>query len=335
VSDSWDENDIWKAEEPEEEEVRPRPASRRRRAPRNEKQGNLYLLTGLVIGIVLGLVYAWLISPLRYVDTAPSSLAEPYKDQYRLVIAQSYAANHDLARARERLTLIQAGSPVQILAAQAQRLLDQSPQEARVLALLAADLGRGAASVPAENAPGETPSAPAVAEVTAATPEESPITAPSATTNAASTNTPEIPSAIQTPTVLAPTHTPTVTQTALPTFTPRPTTTPVLALEAPFLLKNKREVCDTSIQPGQIQIEVAGLDGNPLAGVKILITWQNGEDEFFTGLAPEVSPGYADFTMTTGITYFIKVGEASKAMGGIAMPSCGGGWKMTFEEGKQ
>ena len=37
-----------------------------------DNRGPWYLLTGLVIGAALGLVFSWLVYPIRYVDTAPA-----------------------------------------------------------------------------------------------------------------------------------------------------------------------------------------------------------------------------------------------------------------------
>ncbi|MBE0697270.1 MAG: hypothetical protein IH586_10135, partial [Anaerolineaceae bacterium] len=110
----------------------------------NEQRGNLYLLTGLVIGLAVGLLFAWVISPVKYVDTEPGSLAPGVKDEYRQVIALAYQANHDLSRAQQRIALIDPGSNFQVLAAQAQRMLaeDTTSQEARALAMLAADMSK-------------------------------------------------------------------------------------------------------------------------------------------------------------------------------------------------
>ena len=43
----------------------------------NESRGNLYLLTGLVIGLAAGLLFAWVISPVKYVDIEPLKPIEP------------------------------------------------------------------------------------------------------------------------------------------------------------------------------------------------------------------------------------------------------------------
>ncbi len=314
-------NDAW--EDEEEEEVAPRPI-RRRRSTRSEQRGNLYLLTGLLMGLALGVAYAWLVSPVQYVDNVPQSLAAPYKDEYRRLIALAYASDKNLGRARERLALLETGGSVQILASQAQRMLaeNQPPQEARALALLAADLGRPQG---ASAAPGETSSPQAVASGdTTETPVAEITLEPTSAT--------EVSAAIQTPTLPPPTRTPTITNTPPPTFTPRPTSTPLPVQDAPFVMKSKREACAANDPPALVQIQVTDADEKPLPGVQILIIWQNGEDTLYTGLAPEIGPGYADFLMAAGMTYNIKVGEASKVVGGITIPGCGGGWKLEFSE---
>jgi hypothetical protein len=106
----------------------------------NEQRGPWYLLTGVVIGLVLGLVYSWWIHPVEYVDTPPSSLRGGYKDQYRLMIAYAFAANPDMVRAQERLKLLKDADPQRALTEQAQRILanEGSEQDARTLGALAA-----------------------------------------------------------------------------------------------------------------------------------------------------------------------------------------------------
>jgi len=106
---------------------------------RYEARGFWYLLTGLLIGLILGLAYAWLVQPVRYVDTPPASLKVESKDQYRMMIAIAYAADNDLVRASERLKLLQDEDPFQALTGQAQRILaaEGSLEEARFLSALA------------------------------------------------------------------------------------------------------------------------------------------------------------------------------------------------------
>jgi hypothetical protein len=109
----------------------------------NERKGPWYLLTGLVIGLLFGLLYTWVVNPSRLVDTSPDHLAPAFKEHYRSMIALAYESNGDLGRARGRLLLLKDEDPAIELSAQAQRILAQggSPQEARALAALASAMG--------------------------------------------------------------------------------------------------------------------------------------------------------------------------------------------------
>ena len=115
-------------------ETRITPEERPKRSP-------WYLLTGAILGLILGLVYAWLINPVIYESSTPGTLGEADKDFYRVMIAQVYETTGDLERASLRLTLLEDPDPVFALGAQAQRALAAGREgEARALALLASAL---------------------------------------------------------------------------------------------------------------------------------------------------------------------------------------------------
>ena len=109
-----------------------------------DERGNWYLLTGVVLGIILGILFAWVISPVKYVDTAPESLKDEFKDQYRVLIASAYAANGDLVRAKARLELLDEADIYLVVAEQAQQMLAEggSVEEAQALGRLALALGQ-------------------------------------------------------------------------------------------------------------------------------------------------------------------------------------------------
>ena len=116
-----------------------------------ENRGAWYLLTGVVLGLVLGLVIIWL-RPVEYVDTSPSSLRADFKDRYRALIAAAYLSDGDVVRARARLELLGDTDAFRALAEQAQRTLAEgnSPQESRALGLLAVALNpAGGQTLPA------------------------------------------------------------------------------------------------------------------------------------------------------------------------------------------
>jgi hypothetical protein len=125
------------------------------------RRGSWYLLTGLVIGVVAGLIFAWLVYPVSYGYSDPSTLKENYKESYRLIIAQVFAATGDIDRAALRLDLLGDENITYKLGAQAQRALANGQQgDAQALALLASALQLGESGsqstsetteVPAEN----------------------------------------------------------------------------------------------------------------------------------------------------------------------------------------
>jgi len=284
---------------------------------RSSEGSSWYLLTGLLIGLAAGLLVSLVISPVRYQDTDPAVLADVYKGDFRQLVALAYRADGNLPRARDRLALLKDADPNRELAAQAQRLLGEggSPDDARALAALAASLS-GVAE------PGPLPTQDQVSS------EQPNPTTGSGDQPTAPVGTPLANAGVQTATPPRP------TATLRPTFTPRPSATPPRVLDAPFTLTNQVQVCDGSLPSGRLAVLVTGRDGQPLAGVPITVTWGEGQSStFYTGLAPEVSPGYADFQMAPGVTYTLKVGEASEALNDLSVPSCGGGWRVEFKEG--
>jgi hypothetical protein len=74
--------------------------------------------------------------------------------------------------------------------------------------------------------------------------------------------------------------------------------------------------------------------------VEIEITWEGGEEQFFTGLKPELGNGYADYIMTPDIKYSIQLTRGSDVALGITAPTCQsasgetilGGVKLTFQQ---
>ena len=136
---------------------------------KKDRRGSWYLLTGVVLGAVLGLVYSWEISPVKYVDAPPSALRADYKDDYRLLVARAYASTHDLLRAQGRLALLKDDQLTQTLELQAQRTLAEGGSQADVQALnsLLDVLGNGVTpAVPGPNSTIPTPSASATSKGT-------------------------------------------------------------------------------------------------------------------------------------------------------------------------
>jgi hypothetical protein len=265
-----------------------------------EKQSAWYLLTGLILGLLLGLAYTWWINPVAYQDTSPASLKEPYKDQYRSIIAQVYVETGDLTRAQSRLALLKDADPILALGAQAQKILAQtgSEAEARALAMLAAAL-------------------------------QTQLTPTPSLTETQVTNVPS-PTATQAATTSIPTNT-----LPAPSVTPTPTPTETLSFE----LDSQEVLCDPTDSGPLLEIFVYDAAGLPLPGVELRISWLGGEETFYTGLKQDISPGYADFQMEIGETYALTVAGGETVLD-LRAQECAleeeaetywGGWSLIFQ----
>ena len=72
----------------------------------------VYFIIAIVVGIALGLLYGWVLSPVELVDTNPATLRVDFKTDYVLMVAEAYSADHDLNQAICQLALL-GGEPKQ------------------------------------------------------------------------------------------------------------------------------------------------------------------------------------------------------------------------------
>lgn len=257
-----------------------------------QNRGNWYLITGLVFGLLLGLVITWLISPVKEVDTHPHLLREDYKDIYRSLVSRAYQANNNLPRAEARLGLIGDEDPALSLAAQAQRYLAEGGdvETAKILANLSAAIQSAAIS---QITP--VPPSPA-ADSQQATLTSSPA---QETEGEDGQNTP----------------TPDPEEPSEPT--PTPTESP------PFILQDSAPICDPTLGESLIQIIATNGEGGGVPGIQLEISLgPDLKEVFYTGLKPEVGLGYADFLAEPGLTYTLEVPESGLVVPDIEMPTC-------------
>jgi len=73
-------------------------------------------LLALILGISLGLIYGWVISPVQYVDTTPDTLRADYRADYVLMVAEAYQREQDGDLAVRRLAILGSQPPGQIAA---------------------------------------------------------------------------------------------------------------------------------------------------------------------------------------------------------------------------
>ncbi|MEM7333390.1 MAG: hypothetical protein AAF490_14970 [Chloroflexota bacterium] len=264
-----------------------------------------WLFVGLIIGLIGGLTYSWLISPVVFVDASPAQFSPEFKTVYIEQIGLSYIATGDWETAETRLLTLEdeaLSSTVGTVLDEAIR--SQKPDRTiRGLAALAQQLGVEDQSV-------------AIFAPTPATAVPTP------------TSTPETESAAVSPTV-----TPTATNTAIPTVAPSVTIPATSTTQPNYRLLNQQQICgDEAPQIAVITLD-ALLDQEP--GVEVIISWTNGQDRFFTGFKPENGLGYGDFTMSPDISYTVFLAEGSPEISGIRIETCAdgslAGWELTFQ----
>ena len=258
-----------------------------------DSRGSWYLLTGLVLGAAIGLVLSIFIFPAQYVDVTPSALKAADRDQYRALIARAYLVEADIGRAVARLALLEDPRPADALVEQAQQEMgvEGNEQTSRALALLAAAVSQKQLVI--------TP----LPRISGA------ITAPQAVTHT--------PDNQVTTTSVPPTRTPGAT------ITPRATATAQPTQGAPYELAEQKEVCEAQGSGSLLQVYVfnAAEEGVPAVRVEVSFT-NGGVESFYTGLYPEVSPGYADYAMVEGMTYNLRVGDAGQMVQNLSIPQC-------------
>ncbi len=265
-----------------------------------------HLLIGIALGFGLGLVISWGIAPQAYTVTSPDILRADFKDAYRVVIAQAYAATGDLQRAQSRLATLADENPVEALTIQAQReLANEKMTESESLANLAAALQT--AQRAAETAPSATPK-----------PSQTPKVTSTVTLIVAAKTDAHEETAQEDPDV------PISTPTDVPynTITPAPTSTAIPTVSAPYVLMTQDEVCSENLSEGLLMVFVTDALQKPIAGAEVIVEWDGNEEHFFTGLKPELGMGYADFTMQPNQSYALRLASGSTAVVNLSAPPC-------------
>jgi hypothetical protein len=269
----------------------------------------LWLAVGLLLGLALGVGYAWVIRPADFRGAEPAALQPIYRGEYILLIATAYQASGDLERARTRLELFPELSP-EVLSSLAQQVVAAHGSE---------EAARG------------------LARLSVALLEQTPTAAvPTATLYLS-------------PTVRrTPTDNPTLalTMPVLPTATPKPTQSFSPTPLPGFVLVTREQVCNEQILQPLIQVIVRKTDGKGVPGIEIRIQWEGGGSRFVTGMKPELSPGYADYEIEPGKNYQITLGDGLTVVRDLIAPTCpgstavaGGGpsgtfvgsWRLVFE----
>ncbi|MCS7283341.1 MAG: hypothetical protein RMK65_08990 [Anaerolineae bacterium] len=276
----------------------------------------LTFLAGLTVGLALGLIYSWLIDPVRLYNTTPPLLRTDYRHEWIRLAALGYVADGDLERALLRLKGLPEKDVREALTAmiEAYAASGQPASTMRRLTALADRLGI------------RTPAMLAYLETT------------------------EVP-----PATVPPTPTPPPPLTPSPTIPPTETPAFVLPSPVPSLYRvaEQRIVCEGVREqlrvwvriwpppPAETPTPVRGATPTPagpqpVPGVVLWLLWADGADRAVTGLRPQIDPGYADFHLKPGIPYALSIGEPNApVLSGLMLPPCPdgawGSWEVVLE----
>lgn len=72
-------------------------------------------LIAILIGVVGGLIYGWVVNPVKYVNTTPDTLSLDYKTDYVLMVSEIYHAEGDLNAAARRLAALGSTPPAEMV----------------------------------------------------------------------------------------------------------------------------------------------------------------------------------------------------------------------------
>ncbi len=267
-----------------------------------------FVVVGLILGLVGGLLYGWVLRPVQYVETYPPLMHEHYRADWIRMTALAYGADGDLGRTQVRLRDL---DEVEIRH-QLEQTLEQAIASGRPLSVLqrVANLAeRYGVEHPAvgvytsEQASLVTPR-PAATFTPSPTPEVvvSPTVAPSPSPLPSPTPTLD-PDLLQIP----PTATPTLT---VPTGAAAPfvfTEGISRCLPAPRLAISVTQEVTVTVRGREQRME----EGVP--GIEAWLTWAEGADRAVTGFRPALGVGYADFHIEAGEMYNLYLGQPTGA----------------------
>lgn len=251
------------------------------------------LAFGVVIGILAGLGYAWLLAPLEEFDTEPYQLRLADKNHYAVAIILEYQQGGDLGLAVNKLVQLRLGEdPIQAVANIACDLASTGYVDStsglnalRAMKTFYQLQGRsGCADL-------------LVPDVDAADSQIVEVVVP--------TNTPTIPP--------PPSKTPTPDigpVTAEPTVRVAPT----VVAQRDFEGRIANTFCDTTF-PAVIEVFVVTFNGDGIAGEQVRVRWEGGDSTFVTGLKLDRGESYADFQMENGVGYTIDMPGLSDPIG--------------------
>ena len=283
-------------------------------------QAPLLLVLPVLVGLCLGLVISWNNAPAGRTGSAALQ-GKIAAEEYAALVARAWSGDGDDRRAGERLRAVlpSGTSPAQHMADMACRLASST----------AANSPEGQSALWSMRNYYQLSGLGSCADVLLPTLDlpasillvDTPTVTPAATPRPPPSKTPGNP----------PTAEATATGTAAPTLTATP--------QRSFTMTGPSAFCDAE-RPALLEVYVQDRDGRGLPAMALRVSWNGGEDRFFTGLKRERGPGYADFGMATGRRYRVDMPGQGDSSSWFSTGDCVDGdnmslrsWRVFFRAG--
>jgi hypothetical protein len=75
----------------------------------------IFFFAVILVGLAIGVIYGWVINPVKYRNTGMATLRMDYKTDYVLMVAELYESEGDVAMALARLSYLEAESPLALI----------------------------------------------------------------------------------------------------------------------------------------------------------------------------------------------------------------------------
>lgn len=72
----------------------------------------IFFFAAILAGLTIGVIYGWVINPVKYRNTGMATLRMDYKTDYVLMVAELYQSESDISLALARLSYLEAESPL-------------------------------------------------------------------------------------------------------------------------------------------------------------------------------------------------------------------------------
>lgn len=127
---------------------------------------------------------------------------------------------------------------------------------------------------------------------------------------------------------------PTAAPSPRPSSTPAPSPTP----GAPFQLDSRVQDCEDPAPEPRLQVVILDSSGEGVPNMLVRVIWDEGQDQFFTGLKPDRGIGFGDFTLAADTEYTVQLAESDVIVTGVRAEACAGSagdarlgsWVLTF-----